>query len=64
MTAYEFYWHDDIKGYELIGILPERRKNPDRISQESIMNWGKKLLGDTKNNNDLFFIQITIDKED
>jgi hypothetical protein len=65
MVAYEFYWHDDLKGYELIGILPERRKNPERINQESIMNWGKKLLGDTSNKkDDIFFIQITMDKED
>jgi hypothetical protein len=29
----------------LIGILPERRRNGDRITQESIMNWGRVLLG-------------------
>jgi hypothetical protein len=27
MLAYEIYWLDSIKGYELVGILPERRNN-------------------------------------
>ena len=62
MVAYEFYWRDSTKGYELIGILPERRKDPKRISQESIMNWGKMILGEYVDENDIFFIKVTIDK--
>jgi hypothetical protein len=44
MVAYEFYWHDPIKGYQLIGVLPERRKSPGRISKKSVLNWGKNIL--------------------
>jgi len=62
MVAYEFYWRDPIKGYQLIGKLPERRKNPIRITQESVTNWGKKILGENVDANDIFFIKITIDK--
>jgi len=62
MVAYEFYWRDSTKGFELIGILPERRKDPKRISQESIMNWGKMILGEYVDENDIFFIKVTIDK--
>ena len=62
MIAYEFYWCDPIKGYQLIGVLPERRKNPSRITQESVMNWGKKYFGKGMDINNIFFIQITIDK--
>ncbi len=62
MVAYEFYWRDPIKGYQLIGTLPERRKNPARITQESVMNWGKKFFGNNLDINNLFFIQVTIDK--
>jgi hypothetical protein len=40
MTAYEFYWHDKGGRVHLLGILLEIRKNPERITQESIMNWG------------------------
>jgi hypothetical protein len=62
MVAYEFYWRDTEKGYELIGILPERRKDPGRISEESIMNWGRMILGEQADENDIFFIKVTIDK--
>jgi hypothetical protein len=62
MVAYEFYWRDPIEGYQLIGTLPERRKNPLRITQESIMNLGKRVLGCNIDMNDIFFIQVTIDK--
>lgn len=33
MVACEFYWLDPIEGYQHIGTLPERRKNPTRITQ-------------------------------
>jgi hypothetical protein len=32
-----------------IGILPERRKNPIRITQASVINWGRKVIGYNKN---------------
>ena len=62
MIAYEFYWLDAIEGYELIGMLPERRKNPVRITQASIMNWGDKFFGKNLAIKDIFFIQVTIDE--
>jgi hypothetical protein len=31
MIAYEFYWCDPVKGYELLGVLPERRKNNPEV---------------------------------
>lgn len=62
MVAYEFYWRDPIKGYQFIGTLSERRKNPLRITQGSVMNWGRKILGNNIDMNDVFFIQVTIDK--
>ena len=58
MVAYEFYWGDEKEGAHLIGILPERRKNPERINQESIMKWGKKVLGESTGINNFFFIQV------
>jgi hypothetical protein len=44
MAAYEFYWFDLTKGYELIGILPERRINPERLTQESIVRWAENIF--------------------
>jgi hypothetical protein len=62
MLAYEIYWRDPIKGYQLIGVLPERRKSPFRITQESVINLGRKILGKNVDVNDLFFIKIPEDK--
>ena len=61
MTAYEFYYRD-AKGVHLIGILPERRRNPKRISQESIMKWIQMVLGNHAKvaDSDLFFIQVEV----
>ncbi len=44
MRAYEVYWRDAIEGLHLIGIIPERRKDPERITEESIMNRGRIFL--------------------
>jgi hypothetical protein len=63
MVAYEFYWRDPIKGYQSIGILPERRRDPKRITNKSVMNWGRKILGKNIDFDNLFFVHVTIDKE-
>ena len=63
MTAYEFYWRDEEHGTHLIGILAERRKNPERVSRESVMNWVQKVLGDEIGINNVFFVQVTIDQK-
>jgi hypothetical protein len=51
-----------IEGYQHIGTLPERRKNPARITQESVINWAREILGENIDFNDIFFITITINK--
>jgi hypothetical protein len=61
MVAYEFYWLDSTGGHQIIGVLPERRKNPERLTQESIMSWGKKFFPKDSMIKDIFFIRITID---
>jgi hypothetical protein len=63
MEAYEFYWLDPKGGYQIIGILPERRKNPARVTQESIMRWGQNIFGNGIDTEDIFFIQGTIDEK-
>jgi hypothetical protein len=61
MLVYELYALFKTKGYELIGVLPERRKNPARITNDSVMNWGKMLLGDDVDSKDIFFKPVRID---
>ena len=63
MVAYEYYWHDEIKGFELIGVLPERRKDSKRATEKSIMGFGKKFWGAHMDNGNILFIRVTVDKE-
>jgi hypothetical protein len=63
MVAYEFYWLEPTGGYQIIGVLPERRKKPERVTQKSIMNWGEKIFGKELDTKDIFFIQVTIDEK-
>jgi hypothetical protein len=60
MVAYEFYLRNE-KEDKLIGILPERRKDPKRITTESIMNWGR-ILGDSAgiDAKSIYFIQVDV----
>ena len=62
MEAYESYGRDSYGKDQSTGTLPERRKGPKRITHKSIMNWGRKILGEIIDFNDIFFIAITIDK--
>ena len=58
MIAYEFYCRDETGEGHLIGILPERRKNPERITKESILRWVWKVIGDNSDLNSLYFVQV------
>jgi hypothetical protein len=58
MVAYEFYCRDGKGKEHFIGILPERRKNPKRITKESILNWGWKVIGDNPDVKDIYFIKV------
>jgi len=62
MTAYEFYWRDEIKGYELIGVLPERRKNPARITENSVLGWADKVFGNKSSTKYIYFTRVTINE--
>jgi hypothetical protein len=63
MVAYAFYWFDDPREAHLVGILPERRRAPKRITQKSILNWGRIVIGDDARLNKIFFTQVLINEE-
>jgi len=46
MVAYEFYWRDEIGRDHLIGLIPERRRRPERITPESVSKWVRTFLDD------------------
>jgi hypothetical protein len=61
MLVYELYTFNKEKGYKLIGVLPERRKNPTRITKESVIRWGKMLLEGDVDGEEIFFKPIAIE---
>jgi hypothetical protein len=61
MVVYEFYWRDETEKEHFIGILPERRNNPERITKESVLNWGWKIIGDQAEINSIYFVQIEME---
>ena len=63
MVAYEFYWFDEAKGHELLGVLPERRKDRARITEKSVLGWADKVFGNKFSRKDIYFIQVTIDDD-
>ena len=63
IVAYEFYFLDPLKGYQFVGILPEKRKTLKRINKDSIRKWGKMILGRGRDSNDLLFRKVTLDME-
>ncbi|MCJ7783751.1 MAG: hypothetical protein MUP41_07435 [Desulfobacterales bacterium] len=68
MTVYKFYLRDAIKGDIFLGALPERRKNPQRIieesTEESVMNWGRTYFGKNGKDEDIFFIKTDLEESE
>ncbi len=60
MKGYEFYWRDPIKGYQKIGVLPERRLTLNRITKESVLRWGTKYFGKDLTLATVTFIEVPI----
>ena len=61
MVAYEFYVRLVEGGDRLIGILPERRNRPERVNQESIMNWARTVFSSIHAGN-IFFTRVILEK--
>ena len=61
MVAYEIYWVDKTKEPHFIGMLPERRKKPERITKESILNWGKRIIGGNSGlENMMYYVKVEV----
>ena len=64
MTAYEFYFRDESGERYLIGVLPERRSDQERITDESIINWARSLLGIESGVNNISYSTIRLEKSE
>ena len=60
MVGYQLYCWRDPKGYELIGVLPERRNDPLRITKESVLNWGQKYFAIQLDLDHMYFVEVEI----
>jgi len=60
MIVYELYCLNPRGEYQIIGVLPERRKDTMRITKDSVMNWGRMILGDDMDRKNVFFKRLTI----
>jgi hypothetical protein len=61
MTAYELYCFDKTAEAHFVGILKEKRENQLRITKESVLNLGKKIIGDNADVTDIYFIQVEVE---
>ncbi len=64
MVVYKFYLRDPMNGDIFLGSLPERRKNPLRITEESIINWGRKYFGKNGKDDDIFFVKTVLEEDE
>ncbi len=56
---YVFYYNDGQED-NLIGVLKERRKNKKRVTEESIMKWGRLAAGSHVDPNSKFYITVNL----
>jgi hypothetical protein len=62
MCAYEFYWFDKTEKPHFIGILKEKREDLLRITRESVLNLGRKVIGDNAEATNIYFIQVEVEE--
>jgi hypothetical protein len=68
MIIYKFYLRDAIKGDIFLGALPERRKNPQRVTEESteesVINWGRTYFGKNAKDDDIYFVKTVLEERE
>ena len=60
MVAYELYCRDKAGREHLLGILPERRANPERMTKHSVLNWGWRIVGNHSDIKHIYFIKVDV----
>ena len=61
MIAYELYCFDNTAEAHFVGILREKRENLLRITRESVLKLGRKVIGDHAEISDIYFIQVEVE---
>ena len=58
MLVYQFYCMAEDGKDHLIAIFPERRQNPERITDRSILNWAREVIGNACQGRSIYFVQV------
>jgi hypothetical protein len=58
MVFYQFYVDQNGSEPHLVGILPERRKNRQRVTRNSILKWGTLAAGSYVDPNRVYYVQV------
>jgi len=61
MCAYEFYRFDKTEKAHFIGILQENRENLLRITRESVLTLGRKVISSNEDVTNIYFIQVEVE---
>ena len=62
MVVYTIYYFGGEEKIRFIGFLQERKQNPKRITQESILNYVRTILGHEANEDKIYYFQVTLDE--
>jgi hypothetical protein len=62
MVVLAIYYFGEEEKIHFIGFLPEKRENPERITQESIFNYVRAILGHEVNDNKIYYVQVPLDE--
>jgi len=60
MVAYKVYCREKGGKEHFIGILPERRTNPKRMTKNSVLNWGRRVVADNSGVNNIYFVKVDV----
>jgi len=60
MLGYQFYCLDDKGKDHLIALLPERRSDPERITDRSIINWAREIIGNGCYGRRIHFVRVSM----
>ena len=60
MCAYKFYWFDKTEKAHFIGILQEEREDLLTITRESVLDLGRKVIGDNADAPSIYFLLIEV----
>ena len=58
MLAYQFYCTGEDGKDHLVAILPERRRDPERITDQSVLHWATEAIGKGCLGQGIYFVEV------